>query len=329
MRVNIVVPVYQEGQNLFPLYQRLEKVISKVPHIHWEYLFVNDGSRDNSFAVLKELASLDPKVKVLTLTRNFGKEIALSAGAHSASADAIICLDADLQHPPELIPEMVDEWQKGADVVIAVRSGMDEEPPLRRLGSFLFYRLMRWSSGLEFTPGTTDFRLIDKKVLNVFREMTERARLFRGLVDWMGFQRKNILFRAEARAGGNTSFSYTKLWQLAINSITSFSLFPLRITAYLGAAITMFSGILLIRMLWAWVFSSVVIFTPLAMVVVSNTFLMGIVLMAIGLVGFYIGTIHTEVINRPLYIVRDRLNFGSHAAKETHVELKAVEHSQS
>lgn len=311
MRLTIVIPVYQEEKNIYPLYGELEKVTSTHNNIHWEYLFVNDGSRDGTFETLRKLAQQDPKVKVLSLTRNFGKEIALSAGAHAAKADAIVCIDADLQHPPELIHQMVEEWQNGADVVIAIRKSSTESPLLRRLGSYLFYRLMLFSTGLELTPGTTDFRLIDKKVLFVFREMTERARLFRGLVDWMGFRRKNIFFHANDRLEGESTFSYRRLWQLAINSLLSFSLLPLRLAAYLGGVITLFSGLLLIRMLIAYLFSSAVIFTPLAIVVVINTFLMGIVLMSIGLLGFYIGTIHTEVINRPLYIVRDRLNFTS------------------
>jgi glycosyltransferase involved in cell wall biosynthesis len=325
IRVTIVVPVYQEERNVQALYERLEKVTSSVPHVHWEYLFVNDGSRDQTYEILKSLAAHDSKVKALTLTRNFGKEIALSAGAHAANSEAIVCIDADLQHPPELIPEMIEEWKKGADVVIAVRRRTDQEPLMRRLGSYLFYKAMKWSTGLELTPGTTDFRLIDKKVLNVFREMTERARLFRGLVDWMGFQRRNIYFDADARFDGHTSFSYRRLWNLAINSLTSFSLLPLRLTAYIGCAITLCSGLLLTRMLMVRFFSSVVVYTPLAIVVVINTLLMGIVLMAIGLVGFYIGVIHTEVINRPLYIVRDRLNFGTHSYAERRSDAKPTE----
>lgn len=326
MRITIVIPVYQEERNIRALYSRLEGVIGSLPKFRWEYLFVNDGSRDRSFEVLRELAETDPKLKVLNLTRNFGKEIALSAGAHAANGDAIICIDADLQHPPDLIKQMASEWQNGADVVIAVRQSTVREPLMRRFGSFMFYKMMAWTTGLELTPGTTDFRLIDKKVLNVFREMTEKARLFRGLVDWMGFQRKNIFFHADARLDGQTSFSYRRLWQLAINSLTSFSLFPLRLTGYIGCAITLLSGILLVRMLIARLFASEVIFTPLAIVVVINTFLMGIVLMSIGLVAFYIGIIHTEVINRPLYIIREKLNFGSHSHKEASPEMPSLEH---
>lgn len=309
--ISIVIPVYQEEKNIDPLYLRLEKVLRELPGIRWEYVFVNDGSRDGTYATLASLAERDPKVKVIDLTRNFGKEIALSAGLHAAGADAVICMDADLQHPPELIPTMIDAWRKGADVVTAVRSGIDRQPLLRRFGSFMFYRLMSRFSGVDLAPGTTDFRLLDKKVWHVFRQMTERVRMFRGLVDWMGFNTQIVYFRAEARQEGKTSFSYARLWQLAINSITSFSLLPLRLTGYLGVTITVLSGLLLARMTFVRLFNPSLIITPLAFVVVINTFLMGIILMSIGLVALYIGTIHTEVVNRPLFVVRHRLNFSS------------------
>ncbi len=309
--ISIVIPVYQEEKNINPLFVRLEKVLRDISGIRWEYVFVNDGSRDESYKTLAALAARDPKVKVIDLTRNFGKEIALSAGLHAAGADAVICMDADLQHPPELIPTMIDAWRKGADVVTAVRSGIDRQPLLRRFGSFMFYRLMSRSSGFDLAPGTTDFRLLDKKVWHVFRQMTERVRMFRGLVDWMGFNTQIVYFRAEARQEGKTSFSYARLWQLAINSITSFSLLPLRLTGYLGVTITLLSGILLARMTFVRLFNPSFIITPLAFVVVINTFLMGIILMSIGLVALYIGTIHTEVVNRPLFVVRHRLNFST------------------
>jgi glycosyltransferase involved in cell wall biosynthesis len=309
--ISIVIPVYQEEKNINPLYVRLEKVLRDISGIRWEYVFVNDGSRDESYKTLAALAARDPKVKVIDLTRNFGKEIALSAGLHAAGADAVICMDADMQHPPELIPAMIDAWRKGADVVTAVRSGIDRQPVLRRLGSFLFYRLMSRFSGVDLAPGTTDFRLLDKKVWHVFRQMTERVRMFRGLVDWMGFNTQYVYFRAAARQEGKTSFSYARLWQLAINSITSFSLLPLRLTGYLGVTITLLSGVLLARMTYVRLFDPALLITPLAFVVVINTFLMGIILMSIGLVALYIGTIHTEVVNRPLFVVRHRLNFST------------------
>lgn len=314
-RIIIVIPVYREANNLEPLYERLERVTAGLPAFVWEYLFVNDGSPDHSLKVLRRLATYDPKVKVLDLSRNFGKEIALTAGVHAADADAVICMDADLQHPPELIPQLVEEWQKGAEIVATVRGSIEKQPLLRRIGSHGYYWLMTKISGLNMVSQTTDFRLYDKKVTTAFRQTTEHGRMFRGIMDWLGFHKVYVQFHADTRNDGTAGYSYAKLWHLAINSITSFSLWPLRLTGYLGLFITTASGLMLTWMLGSYLFSTQDAYTPLAIVVVTNTFLIGIVLMAIGLVALYIGAIHTEVINRPLYIVRERLNFEENAGQ--------------
>ena len=309
MRIAIVIPIYREENNIIKLYQRLETVTASITDIQWEYIFVNDGSPDDSLIVLKHLAGMDNRVKVIDFSRNFGKEIALTAGVHAAKTDAVICMDADLQHPPELIPQLIDAWKKGAEVVVMIRVSIDKQPLLRRMGSFVFYWLMGKISNLGMASKTTDFRLFDKKVIAAFNQITERERMFRGIIDWMGFKKEYVEFRADAREEGAAGYSYTKLWDLAVNSITSFSLFPLKITTYLGFAIAIVSSLLLIGMFLARFIFAPQLFTSLAIVVVINTFLIGIVLMAVGLVALYIGTIHTEVVNRPLYIVRERINF--------------------
>ena len=315
--ISIVVPVFCEAGNLRSLYQRIEQAISHVPHVTWEYIFVNDGSSDNSLGVLRELASADPRVKVLDFARNFGKEIALTAGVHAASADAVICLDADLQHPPELIPKLIETWRSsGAEIVATVRTGIDRQPLLRRIGSYSYYWLMSRISGLDMTSQTTDYRLFDRKVVDVFRKVTERQPMFRGIMDWMGFKKVYVEFHAAARESGVAGYSYSRLLKLAVSSITSFSLFPLRLIGYLGVLITMLSGGLLAWMMVSFFLLGQHMYTPLAIVVVANTFFIGIVLMAMGLISLYIGTIHTEVINRPLYIVREFLNFNSTVVSE-------------
>jgi polyisoprenyl-phosphate glycosyltransferase len=309
-RIAIVIPVYRESRNLERLCERLDKVTEGLRDYAWEYLFVNDGSPDDSYDVLRRLASRDRKIKVLDLSRNFGKEIALTAGVHEASdAEAVICMDADLQHPPELVPALVKEWEAGAEIVATVRVTIERQPLLRRIGSHVYYWLMARISGLEMVSQTTDFRLYDRKVVAAFCRATERERMFRGIMDWMGFRKVYVPFRADAREEGVAGYSYSKLWNLALNSITSFSLLPLRLTGYLGVFITTLSGVLLAWMLGSFMIGNKAGYTPLAIVVVANTFLIGIVLMAIGMVALYIGTIHTEVVNRPLYIVRERLNF--------------------
>lgn len=307
--IAIVVPVYCEAGNLPRLYERLEVVIRQLPQYCWEYVFINDGSPDDSMQVLRGLAQLDKRIKVIDFSRNFGKEIALTAGVQATYADAVITMDADLQHPPELIPQLVSEWEKGTEVVATIRNSIQRQPLLRRIGSHVYYWVMARISGLEMASQTTDFRLLDQRVVEAFRDVTERERMFRGVIDWMGFRKVYVEFDAPAREQGSAGYSYGKLWHLALNSITSFSLLPLRLTGFLGLFITASSGLLLVWMLIANYVLGLRMFTPLAIVMVSNTFLIGIVLMAIGLVALYIGTIHTEVINRPLYVIREKINF--------------------
>lgn len=310
--ITIIIPVYREGKSLRKLLARLEEVTASITTVDWSYIFVDDGSPDDSLDVLKQLAAENGKVKVIALSRNFGKEAALTAGVHEANADAVICMDADLQHPPELIPELVEKWKAGAEIVATVRTRIEKQPLMRRLGSRLYYWLLARITELDMVSQTTDFRLYDKKVVDAFRPITERDRIFRGIMDWMGFKKGYIEFEAPAREDGVAGYSYKKLWHLAVNSITSFSLLPLRITGYLGVLITTLSSLLLSWMLISNYILDQKQFTPLAIVVVANTFLIGIVLMAIGLVALYIGNIHTEVVNRPLYIVRERLNSDRH-----------------
>jgi len=280
-----------------------------IPSYKFSFIFVNDGSPDNSLEVLRDFASRDSRVHVLDLSRNFGKEIALTAGVHAAeSADAVICIDADLQHPPELIPTLIARWREGYDIVATVRTEIGRQPVLKRIGSHVFYWLMRRISGVEMVSQTTDFRLYDRRVVQAFMQATERQRMFRGIMDWMGFRRVYVEFQAGPRMQGEAGYSYSKLIGLAVNSITAFSLWPLRLTGYLGLLITLGSGLLLFWMLANFLLHGRFDYTPLALVAVANTFLIGVVLMAIGLVALYIGTIHTEVINRPLYVVRERIH---------------------
>ena len=307
-KISIVIPVYNEARNVLNLHSRLEGVVASLPKFEWEYIFVNDGSSDETLLVLKDLVANDLKVKVLDLSRNFGKEIALTAGAHEAlNSDALICIDADLQHPPELIPTLVAKWEQGAEIVVTIRTEIEKQPLLRRLGSYLFYWLMQKMSGVDMKAKTTDYRLYDKKVVEAFVKATERERMFRGIMDWLGFDRTYVEFKADSRAEGVAGYSYRKLLSLAINSLTSFSLWPLKLAGYLGILISGIGGCLFLWMVANYLVFKMWVYTPLAMVVVINTFLIGIVLMAIGLVALYVGIIHTEVVNRPLYIIRQKI----------------------
>ena len=314
--ISIVIPVLCEENNIQNLYKQLEKVTKDMQRYNWEYIFVDDGSTDGSFDELQKLADADKKVKVLNFSRNFGKEIALSAGVEAALGSAVITMDADLQHPPELIPDMIKKWEEGIDVVATLRKRIERQSFLRKVSSRLFYWMMKKISTVEMVSQSTDFRLIDRKVVDIFRTIGEKSRMYRGIIDWMGFKKEYLEFDADARVEGNPGYSYKKLFTLAINSITSYSLFPLKIAGFLGIIITFFSGILLLIIFPTRFLFHSPYFSPLSIVAVSNTFLIGIVLICLGLIALYIGNIHKEVANRPLYIVRDRLNFDREPQKE-------------
>ena len=275
----------------------------------WEIIFVDDGSPDQSAQVLDELSAKDEKCRVIELSRNFGKEIALSAGVGFASGDAVICLDADLQHPPERIPDMVLEWEKGAEVVEMIRDRSEHEPWLRRIGSNFFYIILRLLSSTNILAKTTDFRLLDRKVVDALCKVEERQRMFRGIIDWLGFRKVSLPFQAEPRKHGTPVYSYAKLINLALNSFISYSSIPLKLIGVLGLLIT---GAGLCVLLWM-IASTIVApeywnYTPMAFVVVINLILTGVTLTALGLMSMYISKIYSEVQNRPLYTVRKIIN---------------------
>ena len=304
-RITMSVPVYNESTNLELLYLKLDEVFSKISGYEWKLLCVNDGSADDSWEVITRLSENDSRVSGLCLSRNFGKELALTAGVESIGKDidAVICIDADLQHPPDIIPEFIREWEKGADIVVGIREKISDYSFTKKIGSRIFYAIMTRFSDIDIPPNSTDFRLLDKTVIQSLCRFSERTRMFRGLIDWMGFKKTFLHFTAPDRMNGNATYSFKKLFELAINSITSFSLLPLRLTGYLGLSVCLLTGLLLVYMLITDFFFAQ-IYTPLAYFVVFNTMLVGIVLSAIGMLALYIGHIYTEVVGRPLYIIQ-------------------------
>lgn len=306
--ISVVIPTYNEEQNIPLVAKEIEDVFFVLPEYDFEIIFVNDGSHDNSLLEILRLSKNSSKIKGLDFSRNFGKEVATSAGCHSAIGDVVITMDADLQHPPELIPKFLELWDQGAEVVYTVRKENKGASLFKKLSSKLFYYIFNKVSGMQTESGSTDFRLMDKKVIEVFRKFPERERMFRGMIDWMGYKRAKVEFVAPERIHGNASYSYNKLFQLALNSFTSFSLLPLRMAGYFGVFITTISGTLLVIMLVSYWFFDPALFTPIAILGVSNMFLIGIVLISLGFIALYIARIHNEVINRPLYIVREKIN---------------------
>ena len=308
--ISFVIPVYQEKDNLVLMYEALQYMMSgQSDQYDWEVIFVNDGSPDGSGEILEKLSQKEARCRVIELSRNFGKEIALSAGVDYAKGDAVIFLDADLQHPPDRIPDMLRCWEDGYEVVEMVRTYTEGEPWLRRLGSTLFYKILKFLSSTDILAKTTDFRLLDRKVVQELRRVEERQRMFRGIIDWLGFRKVRLDFEAPARKYGTPVYSYSKLLNLALNSFISYSSLPLKFIGALGVGITVISGLVLFWMTAVTLFADEYWnITPVAFIVVSNLVFTGVTLSALGLMSLYISKIYSEVQNRPLYTIRRTIN---------------------
>lgn len=307
LELSVVVPAYNEQDNIASIHQQLHDVLDDF--ISYEIIFVDDGSRDKTLSMLQALAKKDGHVRVISFSRNFGKELATSAGIHYAKGEAIIMVDADGQFPPELIPEFVKKWQAGAQIVTGVRLTNQKEGFVKRYGSRMFYKLMSSMAGGKLTPGATDFRLIDRAVQQEFFRFSERSRVTRGLLDWVGFKEEFIEFHAKPRMAGEATYKVSKLVKLALNSFVSLSLAPLYFSGWAGIVITPLAFVIGLFIL----IEQVLLNDPLglnitgtAMLGVLILFFMGILLISQGLIALYISHIHTETQNRPLYIINDQ-----------------------
>lgn len=302
--LSIIVPVYNEEAAIAPFFAELNNHLS-YPNIEFEILFINDGSSDNTQTVLEELARNNHQVRVLEFSRNFGKEYATTAGIHHAKGDAVLSIDADLQHPPRYIKEFIKKWEDGAEVIIGVRENDASDSFLKKISSPLYYKIMNKISETKIIPRATDFRLIDRQVADAFKKLTEHNRMTRGLIDWMGFSREYIHFESPERIHGEASYSTWKLIKLATESFISHSLVPLRLAGYLGVAITFVAGLLgTVMFVDRFVYSFGFNFSGTAILADIILFLVGIILMALGLFSFYIGQIYRETQNRPLYVIK-------------------------
>ena len=303
--LSVVVPVYNESAGLLTFHRSLLRIIEKIYPEAYEIIYCDDGSRDNSAMIIKDLIKNNSRIMLLKLSRNFGKEIATTAGIDHASGQAIITLDADGQHPVELLPQFIDRWKAGSRVVIGIRTANQREGFVKRIGSKLFYSLFTRFTGIKLVAGSTDFRLIDASVRREFMRMTERNRITRGLIDWLGYERSYIEFVANPRLAGEAGYSFNKLLKLAIDSIVSLSISPLYITAYIGAVILPASFLLGVGVL-----ANLFLNDPLqlhatgsAYIMILVLFLVGVLLVSQGIIGLYLSHIHTETQNRPLYII--------------------------
>lgn len=299
---SIVVPLYNEEEVIEQFHARLVPVMERLGAA-WEVIYVNDGSRDRSLAILERLRAADPRIGIVNLSRNFGKEIALTAGLDHARGEAVVVTDVDLQDPPEVIPELVAGWREGYDVVYAQRRVREGETIVKRKTAELFYQLMQHLGGrVRIPPNTGDFRLLSRRSVDALLQLREHHRFMKGLFAWIGFPSKAVLYDRAPRAAGTTKWNYWKLWNLALEGITSFTVMPLKIATYLGLAVSVFAlgfgGVIVVRTL---VFGNPVPGYPSVMAVML--FLGGVQLMTLGVIGEYLGRVFNEVKGRPLYLV--------------------------
>ncbi len=302
-KITILVPVYNEEQVLLAFYDEIIKIASDLSKYDWEFLFVNDGSRDNSMNILEQLRSKDKRVVYVDLSRNFGKESAMLAGFDYATGDCAINMDADLQHPPSLIPELIGFWEQGYDDVYAKRKDRPGESFLRKKFSHTFYKMMSKFSEIEIPQNTGDFRLLDRKCIDALNNLRETQRYTKGLYAWIGFNKKEVFYKQQERTLGNSKWSFSSLFDLAIDGITSFSVLPLRFASLLGFVISFFAFIYLIIVVLKSIFYGENV-QGFPTIVTLILFLGGMQLVAIGIIGEYLGKIFNETKHRPNYIIK-------------------------
>jgi len=300
---SIIIPVYNEEDNLDTLFQRLERILNQL-EITYEVICINDGSKDNTIQRLIEHHKRNRAIKVIHLSRNFGKEVALTAGLDYASGDAVIPIDADLQDPPEIIQNLIEKWQEGYDIVYATRRSRQGESWLKTMTALTFYRVISKLSRVYIPPNTGDFRLLDRRVVDTLRKMPERTRFMKGMFAWVGYKQTSILFDREPRFNGKTTWNYWKLWNFAIDGITSFSTIPLRIWSYLGLIISIMCLFYAIFLILRTIIFGIDV-PGYASLMVAILFLGGIQLISLGVIGEYLGRVYEEVKDRPLYVIRE------------------------
>lgn len=303
-KVTILIPCYNEEQSLPLLYQELSSLIDSHQEYDWEILFVNDGSKDNTIYLIKQLSHQDHRIAYVDLSRNFGKEAAMLAGFDYATGDCMVIMDADLQHPPHLIPEMLKYWEEGYDDVYAKRTTRGKESWLRKNLSLLYYKLLQKTTRVEILQNVGDFRLLDRKCIDTLKQLRESERYTKGMFCWIGFNKKEIEFEQGDRVAGQTSWNYLGLFNLAIEGITSFTIAPLRLSTMIGVIVSLIAFIYMCVIITkTLIWGEDVQGFPTLMVVIL--FLGGIQLLSLGIIGEYLGRIFHEAKNRPVYVVKE------------------------
>ncbi|MGB3890920.1 MAG: glycosyltransferase family 2 protein [Priestia megaterium] len=304
VKYSIVVPVYNEEEVIHETYRRLTEVMRSTKEAY-ELLFVNDGSRDRTAEIIKEYSEQDPAVVLLDFARNFGPQIAITAGMDYARGEAVVVIDADLQDPPELILEMIEKWKQGFDVVYAKRTKRKGETYFKKQTAAMFYRFLRAMTDIDIPLDTGDFRLLDRKVCNQMNSIQEKNRFVRGLVSWVGFKQTAVEYERDERLAGESKYPLKKMLKLSMDGITSFSYKPLKLASYAGVTLSGIGFIYLLVVLYLKLFTDSTI-TGWSSLIVIQLFFSGIILIILGMIGEYIGRIYDETKNRPLYIVREK-----------------------
>ncbi|MFM8333681.1 MAG: glycosyltransferase family 2 protein [Candidatus Methylumidiphilus sp.] len=310
--ISVVSPFYNEAQGLAEFIRQVSAVLDSLNLAEaggWEFILVNDGSRDESPAIAMALAAADTRIRVVSFSRNFGHEAASTAGLRYARGKAVVLIDADLQDPPSVIPDMYAKWREGYQIVYGVRASRQEETVLKKTTSWLFYRLMRRLANIDIPKDTGDFRLLDRRVVDAFNALPERNRFVRGLLCWTGFKATGVSFLRAPRFAGKSSYNYLKLINLAVDSITSFSTAPLKIATWLGATVATGAVLWILVVLWQYFFWSDYRPAGFTFLYISILLLGGVQIFLIGLVGEYLARTYEEVQRRPIYIVDQLFNF--------------------
>lgn len=304
---SLVIPIYNEEKNIAELYRRLRAVMDKLGDV--ELILVNDGSRDRSLLLLRELHRQDRRICYLSLSRNFGHQIALTAGLNFVRGQVIVVLDGDLQDPPELIPHLIEKWQQGYQVVYAQRSRRHRENWFKRLCAYCFYRLLQRLAEVEIPIDTGDFCLMDRQVVDVLNQMPERNRYLRGLRSWIGWKQTSISYERDPRFAGEVKYTFAKSLSLAANGLVSFSRLPLRLSTYVGLFAAVVAVLMAILVLYWRIVAPDSPLTGFATIMIAIFFLGAVQLVSIGILGEYIGRIYEEVKGRPLYVLSEVVGF--------------------
>ena len=303
-KITILVPAYNEEESLNALYERISKIMNEMSNYEFELLFVNDGSRDNTLKIIKELRQKDERICYVDFSRNFGKEIAMIAGLDYATGDCVIIMDADLQDPPELVPKMVELWEQGYDDVYAKRKSRAGETWLKKFTSKMYYKVLQSLTKVEIQKDTGDFRLLDRRCVNALKKMRESGRCSKSMFSWIGYNKKEIMYDRNPRFAGQTKWNYKKLIDLAIDGITSFTTSPLRISTYISIPTFLALIVYFIYVIVKCIRLNVAIQAYQAIILLI-LFFAGIQIILIGIMGEYLGRIFNESKNRPLYLVNE------------------------